>query len=179
MSFTGATHSEAMGVLRYFLNNTTAQELQTSVLSALSHQTLFSKDVEDLLAALERLGIVPPLARTAISETHPRHCVRCHNPYVERDNGLRACRIPHTDLQLTVPTVQANSATGTISTTARTHVQRKFSCCNAPVGVDVTVQGMHFVGRHTTLTANVVYNAINVKTCGERGCNATRPVSQQ
>jgi hypothetical protein len=95
MSFTAANRSEAMSVLRYYTNNTTPQELHTRIKIALSNQMLLSSDVENLLSALENIGVVTSSAHAAVKDNVPRHCLRCHQPYMERDNGLRSCIIPH------------------------------------------------------------------------------------
>ncbi|KAH7929066.1 hypothetical protein BV22DRAFT_152031 [Leucogyrophana mollusca] len=165
MSFTAAARSEAMSILRYFLNNTTPQELHTRIINGLSNRMMLSTDVENLLSVLEVFGVVPSIARAAIADSSPRHCVRCHKSYMESDNGLRSCVIAHADLQLAPPAPRA------LNTSAPTHVHGHFGCCKAAVELDVTVKSMHFIGRHTTLMENVAYNATNVRTCVEKECN--------
>lgn len=62
---------------------------------------ILSTDAEKFLSGLEGIGVVTSSAHTAVRDNVFRHCLRCHQPYMERDNGPRSCIIPH--IALTIP----------------------------------------------------------------------------
>jgi len=95
MSFTAANCTEAIAVLKYYITNTTAQELYSRICMALANPMLLSSDVENLLSALENIGVITSSAHAAVNDNANRHCLLCHQPYRERDNSLRSCIIPH------------------------------------------------------------------------------------
>ncbi|OJA16904.1 hypothetical protein AZE42_09185 [Rhizopogon vesiculosus] len=155
MSFTAADRSEAMTILAYYLKNVTPHEFYQRLLMALTNRMILSSDVENLLSALEAIGVVTSSAHVAVTNNVPRHCLRCHQPYLERDNSLRSCTIPHVVQQPIGAEVAARAQASAVI------------CCANP---NFATNPDHFQGRHTTLEVNVAYNAINVKTCVERGC---------
>ncbi|KAG1752294.1 uncharacterized protein EDB91DRAFT_1077729 [Suillus paluster] len=158
ISFNAANRSEAMAVLKYYLNNTTAQELYTRIGTALSDPMLLSTDVENFLSALEGIGIVTSSAHAAVNDNVVRHCLRCHQPYMERDNRARSCNILHTLQMPARPEVVGQAP------------KVRAICCGADLSIEVATKTLHFTGRHTTSVQNVAYNTTNVKTCAEMGC---------
>lgn len=118
---------------------------------------LFSSDVENLLSALENIGVITSSAHTAVNDNANRHCLRCHQPYRERDNSLRSCIIPHHVVRK--PTgAEAGAQAQIILVT----------CC---ADLKISPNSDHFTGRHTTLAENVVYKTANVRTCVEKRCS--------
>lgn len=162
ISFTGGNRSEAMAVLKYYLQNITPQELHARITTALSNRMLLSTDIENFLSGLEGIGVVTSSAHAAVRDNVFRHCLRCHQLYMERDNRPGSCIIPH------IP-----------QTPAGTEIMPKvrIACCGADLSLSVTPTSAHFVGRHTTSVQNVEYNAINVKTCAEKKCAGNLNVS--
>ncbi|KAG0698082.1 hypothetical protein DFH29DRAFT_810801 [Suillus ampliporus] len=156
ISFTAANRSEAMAILKYYFNNTTSQEFYARIATALSDRMLLSTDVENFLSALEGIGIVTSSAHAAVNDNVARHCLRCHQPYMERDNGVRSCIIPHIAQRpaRTEGAAQAPNA--------------RVICCGADLSI--ATKSVHFMGRHTTSVENVAYNTTNVKTCAEKEC---------
>ncbi|EGO20735.1 hypothetical protein SERLADRAFT_442071 [Serpula lacrymans var. lacrymans S7.9] len=179
MSFSPAARTESLAILTYFLNNTTPQELHSRFISALSGRLMSPVHLENLLSALETLGIVTPVVRAAAEDNTTRHCVRCHRVYVERHNSGRACVIPHDEVQLyTTGTAESgNAGGGPGQVQGPIHVRGYLPCCKAPLDPSHASHlpaGNHFVGRHTTMVANVAYNATNIKTCTQKGCGGAQ-----
>lgn len=158
ISFTGGNRSEAMAILKYYLTNTTPQEFYAAVTTALSNRMILSTDIENFLSGLEGIGVATSSAHTAVRDNVFRHCLRCHQPYMERDNGPRSCIIPHIAHTIPAGTEVVQSPTVGVA------------CCGAALSMSVTPISVHFMGRHTTSVENVEYNPINVKTCAECKC---------
>jgi hypothetical protein len=52
---------------------------------------ILSTDAEKIVFELEGIGVVTSSAHTAVKDNVFRHCLLCHQPYMERDNGPRSC----------------------------------------------------------------------------------------
>ncbi|KAG1841227.1 hypothetical protein DFJ58DRAFT_808783 [Suillus subalutaceus] len=89
---------------------------------------------EKFLAGLEGIGVVRSSAHTAVMDNVFRHCLRRHQPNVERDNGPRSCIIPH--IAVRIPGVTEIG---------------ELPCCGAGLSMSVAPT----TGRHTASIQNV------------------------
>ncbi|QRV99317.1 hypothetical protein RhiJN_27336 [Ceratobasidium sp. AG-Ba] len=71
-------------LLTWVIQETNHSAVRSSLLSSIP--TASPSDLEVLKRLLE------PLVASALN---PLHCVRCHQPYVERENRDWSCTIPH------------------------------------------------------------------------------------
>ncbi|KAG2102570.1 uncharacterized protein F5147DRAFT_581005 [Suillus discolor] len=106
----------------------------------------------DFLSVLEGIGVVNSSAHTAVGDNDSafRHCLRCHQPYMERDNGPRSCAIPHTATYNSY--WNGSSPTAVVS-------------CGAALTMNATLASVHFTGHRTMSLENVEYNPISANTC--------------
>ncbi|KAJ2915670.1 hypothetical protein MD484_g4767, partial [Candolleomyces efflorescens] len=106
MSFSASTTSPQAQTIAYTFRNMKPEELHAKLLSAVEPKSnsgsVFGDDVlhptwaiDDLFSSLKSLGIVGTVSEAAVSDPTLRHCVRCHDVYHERDNGLQMCKIEH------------------------------------------------------------------------------------
>ncbi|KAF6759613.1 hypothetical protein DFP72DRAFT_806599 [Ephemerocybe angulata] len=166
-SFSAPTTSTTALSLTYILHNTSPEELHTRLLNAVSHRhdgssavlALSGDAITDLFETFRELGFNTAHARAAVSDTMRRHCVRCHSKYLERDNGIGACRMAHEEIEVQDPENFGRMV-------------RWVACCGVKLSEGAKMDNEWcFVGRHTTTPENVVYNASNVVECGEgKGC---------
>ncbi|KAG5637822.1 hypothetical protein H0H81_003093 [Sphagnurus paluster] len=96
-SFTSANTPEYI-ILRYVLKNLTPEQLQTTLYQGMA--ALRPAQIAALLEALQSVGVVKDKDLRVAEEQTQRHCVRCHKPYVEKDNARDACRIAHMQPEL-------------------------------------------------------------------------------
>ncbi|KAF6759583.1 hypothetical protein DFP72DRAFT_885487 [Ephemerocybe angulata] len=167
VSFSAPTTSTTALSLTYILHNTTPSELHTRLLNAVSHKqggasavlALSGAAITDLLHTLSELGFNTAHARAAVSDATRRHCVRCHSAYLEKDNGVEACRVAHEEIEVQDPEKFGRMV-------------KWVACCGVKLAEGAKMDNEWcFVGRHTTTQANVVYNASNVTECNEaKGC---------
>ncbi|KAF8221010.1 hypothetical protein L208DRAFT_1415783 [Tricholoma matsutake] len=153
--------SESAATFTYLLANITPEELHKQLSSAST--TLIPSQIETLLIALQSAGIVTFAARNAAADQTKRHCARCHQSYLEKQNGLDACIMLHCR-----PEMQEKDGK---------KVEYLFPCCGLRAIVPVSGK-VHpcFKGRHTTLTENVKYG-LNVWTCERTKCASTPPAA--
>jgi len=153
--------SESAAVLTYVLANLTPEELHKQLSGATTK--LIPSQIEKLLIALQGAGVLTSAAQNAVADPTRRHCARCHQAYVEKQNGLEACVILHCK-----PDVREREGEGR-------KVEYWYPCCG--LKALVLVSGKEhpcFKGRHTTLSENVRY-ALNVWTCERVMCAEARP----
>ncbi|KAJ6513178.1 hypothetical protein C8R45DRAFT_776557, partial [Mycena sanguinolenta] len=157
MSFSGV-YSSSADVVKYILRNVSADDLQERLYKALNAAPipgLTPGQIDDLLGILKAVGLpaaaIAEQAVTAASQ-NARHCARCHQNYLERDNGQRECCIFHSDTLQAQPGPDADVPIVCVR-----------ACC--PTVPSDKVLLYHFVGRHTTNAQNVAYNNVNVWAC--------------
>ncbi|KDQ50404.1 hypothetical protein JAAARDRAFT_42039 [Jaapia argillacea MUCL 33604] len=163
MSFSVPVESESATILNYLLNNTSPEELHERLSKAVKSTMMLPSDLEVLLSSLQTAGIVTSAARAAAHDDTPRHCVRCHTRYIERNNSSTACTIAHVRPVL-------------VKTNKNIDVHH-WPCCGGWAHVGMYPSKPHFLGRHTTRGCNVEYNNTNVRTCEERNCGDVREES--
>ncbi|KAF9465500.1 hypothetical protein BDZ94DRAFT_1347261 [Collybia nuda] len=152
-SFSVAASEEKM-VLKYALNNMATEDLHKQFLNSVDK--LLPEQVEELNRVMEMTGIVLASSRKIVKDDTVRHCLRCHYTYFERNNGRRACNIPHQH-----PIQDPHSAeVGRIL----------YPCCGYRSHVGYKVVHECFTGRHTTLGGNVNYGTRSVRTCEQARC---------
>jgi hypothetical protein len=157
MSFSAGKHSESGIVLRHLLTNTKPVDFHGQLAKAANGGIIFPSDVDLLLYVIKNSGIVITPSQLAAKDVNERHCVRCHNAYLERDNGLTSCVIPHMIEQTTV--------TENGKSTIVNHVR----CCGERLQQG-SMPVAHCVDRHTTVFANVHYDGLNVRPCVPDKC---------
>jgi len=158
LTYSEITNSEPGVVLTYLLNNTHPAELHDLLLKSIqSGSGLLARDVENLLRALKTAGVVTSAAEEAARDITDRHCVRCHRNYLERNNGHKACVVPHD-----VP----RRCTG---------YKDYYPCCNCFLDPGVVPSFPHFIGRHTTKPDGVAYTTTNVLSCEQKKCFVRMP----
>lgn len=164
-SFSTASNSASAGTLTYLLNNTRPLDFHEQILKAVRSPMAFPQDIDNLLHALEKVGIIIGAAQDAAKDARVRHCVRCHKTYLERNNGFQACQVAHDKPRLIKTGIQSDANTGLCG------FKNYYPCCDQMVGTDAGAPShYHFVGRHTTVETNVRYNPTNVLTCVMRKC---------
>jgi hypothetical protein len=148
--------SESAATLSYVLANMTPEELHKRLSSALT--TLIPSQIERLLTALQSSGIVTSVAQNAVTDQTKRHCVRCHQPYLEKQNGLHACIVFHCR-------PERKEKDG-----GKAAEYYLYPCCGLrEIAVVSGKLYPCFKGRHTTLAENVKYG-LNVWTCERVKC---------
>jgi hypothetical protein len=146
--------SESATTLTYILANLTPEELHKQLSGAST--TLIPSQIEKLIIALQSAGIVTSAAQNAVANQTKRHCVRCHQSYLEKQNGLEACIILHCR-----PEMKEKEGR---------KAEYLYACCGLKAIVAVSGRAYPcFKGRHTTLTENVKYG-LNVWTCERSKC---------
>ena len=164
-SFSTVSNSASAGTLTYLLNNTRPLDLHEQMLKAVRSPMAFPQDIDNLLHSLEKVGIIIGAAQAAARDTRIRHCVRCHQTYLERNNGFQACQVAHDKPRLVKTGIQSNANTGPCG------FKNYYPCCNQTADTDAGAPShYHFLGRHTTVETNVRYNSTNVRTCVMRKC---------
>jgi hypothetical protein len=149
--------SESAATLTYLLANLTPEELHKQLSSAST--TLIPSQIEKLIIALRNAGIVVSAAQNAIADQTKRHCVRCHQSYLEKRNGLDACIMLHCRPEVNEKEGKKGEYT--------------HACCGLKTIVPVGGRANPcFKGRHTTMTENVKYGN-NVWTCERLKCAPT------
>lgn len=68
MSITAANRADAMAVLKYYITNTSPQELYSRIFTAFASPMLLSLVVENLLFALEDIGVITSSAHVAVND---------------------------------------------------------------------------------------------------------------
>ncbi|RXW15242.1 hypothetical protein EST38_g10615 [Candolleomyces aberdarensis] len=193
MSFSASTTSPQAVTIAYAFRNMKPEELYTKLLSAVEPKestTAMASPlhvgqgtsnaggggsgdevlhptwaIEYLFSSLKCLGIVNTVSEAAVEDPTPRHCVRCHSTYHEKDNGLQMCKVGHDRGVL----VNINERPG--------YVGHYFPCCGFVLEtnerIEDTMGRWCVIGRHTTRKEGVVFNETNVRDCKKRGCYAT------
>ncbi|RXW15517.1 hypothetical protein EST38_g10335 [Candolleomyces aberdarensis] len=119
MSFLASTTSPQAVTIAYAFRNMKPEELYAKLLSAVEpkesttamasplhagqgtsnaggggsgDEVLHPTAIEYLFSSLKCLGIVNTVSEAAVEDPTPRHCVRCHSTYHEKDNGLQMCK---------------------------------------------------------------------------------------
>lgn len=164
VSFSVSPDSVPAAALLYYLNNVTAKDLHARILNTITSQRLLPQDIEKLFVTLGRIGLITNTALTAVGDQTVRHCARCHQTYLEKNNGIQACIIHHDKPRL----FKLMKATG--ANTDRPPYKNYYACCNTLVDVASTIERPHFVGRHTTIAIKVEFNGTNVLPCEQRKC---------
>ncbi|KAF7374827.1 hypothetical protein MSAN_00368600 [Mycena sanguinolenta] len=102
MSFSGV-YSSSTDAIKYILRNVSADDMHDRLSQALNAAPIpsFSPvQIDALLSIFKAVGF--PAAAIAeeavtVASQNTRHCVRCHQSYLEKDNGQRACCIYHSN----------------------------------------------------------------------------------
>ncbi|KAF6749062.1 hypothetical protein DFP72DRAFT_819531, partial [Ephemerocybe angulata] len=89
--------------LVYLLNNLAPEDLHKDLVArvdagspdASPTKTLSRQMMAELLNVLEELGYDSSAGGQAALDSSVEHCVRCHSSFLERDNHLKACIVPH------------------------------------------------------------------------------------
>ncbi|KAJ7773393.1 hypothetical protein B0H16DRAFT_1512191 [Mycena metata] len=158
ISFSEGIFSPAAEANLWILANVTPEELHSGLVKALTGAPipLTQRQIDGLLALLQTAGIPKAsVAQRAVANETLRHCVRCHQNYLEKHNGREACTILHDPLQPHA----GHDATGAqvITYTAL--------CCPGVADGTTDVFQWHFRGRHTTMGISVSYNLSNIRQC--------------
>ncbi|KAJ7285062.1 hypothetical protein C8J57DRAFT_708660 [Mycena rebaudengoi] len=157
-SFSDGAYRESAQALTYIVANTTPETLHQKFLQAGS--LLVADQIDTLLPLVQELGLMPHgRLQLALNATDVRHCVRCHQIYMEIDNGLSACLIKHS-LPREAPSRSLPPSPDYLL---------YYHCCRQFVvpGSDFHSRlrdSYHFVGRHTT-RREIVFNSTNVQQC--------------
>ncbi|KAJ7030403.1 hypothetical protein C8F04DRAFT_1113513 [Mycena alexandri] len=158
MSFSEGIFSPAAEANLYILANVTPEELHSGLVKALTVApiSLTQRQIDGLLATFQSAGIPQAaVAQRAVANETLRHCVRCHQNYLEKNNGREACIIFHDPLQPHA----GHDATG-----AQVVVYTSLCCPGVAEGTTDIFQP-HFRGRHTTMAISVSYNFSNIRQC--------------
>jgi len=145
--------SEQAQILKYAIGNTDPGEFHAKLHAAVAN--LHHTDQEKLLEVLQKAGLVLHNARTAVHDGELRHCVRCHQNYHERDNGLFACRLSH------------GAPRAVVSKTGE-HVGNQYVCCKKTWAVNVPLPAYCF-SRHSTRPEFAFDDGIE-RSCAQGGC---------
>ena len=149
--------SESAATLTYLLANLAPEDLHKQLSSAST--TLIPSQIEKLIIALQSAGIVISVAQNVVADQTKRHCVRCHQSYLEKQNGLDACIVLHCRPEVK----EKDGKKG----------EYAYACCGLRAIVAVGGKANPcFKGRHTTMTENVKYG-LNVWTCEHSKCAPT------
>ncbi|TEB33277.1 hypothetical protein FA13DRAFT_198286 [Coprinellus micaceus] len=187
------TSTEALA-LAYVLRHIDPSELHARLLHSVTNAStlLCSSDtLKNIFRAFEELGVGPTARARVVVEgaeaNIERHCVRCHNPYFEKDNGPEECNIPHdlaTQVEMRDPVTK--KLTG--------RVGHYYTCCEIVLPTHDALESMprHIderdgkekggrwcsQGRHTTHRAAVRYNGTNIAECWTKACEGA-PVPEE
>ncbi|KAJ7274322.1 hypothetical protein B0H12DRAFT_957796, partial [Mycena haematopus] len=157
MSFSEGVYSPSAEAIIYILANATPQDFHSGLVNALTAAplALTQGQIDGLLAMLIAAGIpTAAVAERAVKDEVFRHCVRCHQSYLEKHNGRVACFILHD-----IPEVQAGPHAGL-------PLVYFYPCCSLTTdGNESNMAPFHFIGRHTTQEKGVAYNSSNVQMC--------------
>lgn len=162
------SNSTSVAALLYYLNNITPEDLHDHMLTIIQTQRVLPYDVETLAIVLAKMGLITEAALVAVRDQAIRHCARCHQTYMERNNGIQACVVQHSDPYL----LEFIKPGANVEIPANVPRQPYyFICCNKMGDVASKLSTPHFMGRHTTIADNVEYNALNVLSCEQSGCD--------
>ncbi|KAF8206346.1 hypothetical protein K438DRAFT_1551077, partial [Mycena galopus ATCC 62051] len=149
-SFSEGLFSDAAEATKYILANISPQDFHSGLLSALTAapMSLTQRQLDALLVILKAAGIQnAAVAQRAVADGTLRHCVRCHQSYLEKHNGRGACLVMHD-----IPEAQAGPHGGL-------PVLYFYPCCRLTTdGAESSIAPYHFLGRHTTQEKGVFYN---------------------
>ncbi|KAJ3518345.1 hypothetical protein NMY22_g13726 [Coprinellus aureogranulatus] len=157
--------SSAAQALNFFLNSMTPEVFVTRLRSVTDPAMGYSsEDIQSLLDGLANVGFDRAVAQSQkvveAEDQDDLHCVRCHKTYLERDNGVEACKIEHTHTF----TVAAFS-----SLSPSAHCKN----CGQVPPPSAVVGKPCIVARHTTNPKEVGKTTL-VKRCEEMGCNGPK-----
>ncbi|KAG6846900.1 hypothetical protein H0H93_011208 [Arthromyces matolae] len=181
------TNIPSADVIKYTLRNTEAAKVPERLISGL--ERLKHDKLDQLFKLLVETGYIAPCHIEAANDPATRHCQRCHNNYLERDNELTACRIKHSDSPEIVhyPVPALNDSLNSVNhyvtpptnmngevvlpvVVRQSFAMRLYKCCGlrTKLGEDA---GFCVLDRHTTRAENVRYNDMNIRTCETLGCH--------
>jgi len=92
---TKSSTNDTADILSVLLSKMSGPHLHTTIWIALERKQLSGPEIETLLALLAKCGAPVDACRDAVVDTKEHHCVRCHESYMERNNGHESCEINH------------------------------------------------------------------------------------
>ncbi|QRV85301.1 hypothetical protein RhiJN_13319 [Ceratobasidium sp. AG-Ba] len=162
-----------LGLLIPPSNTEADRKLLLSLLSRCDESTIVEALVDRLEsgASMEEIDALKSLLEVPLESHQPElHCVRCHEEYLESENGPAECQIPHSDLE------------GVAQDEDGDELRAGFECCGKEFSKR---DNICFFGKHTTNEDEVVYYGAtpvdeddeffaqnqNIIPCDENGCD--------
>jgi hypothetical protein len=156
---TKSSTNDTADILSVLLSKMSGSHLHTTIRTALQRKQLSGPEIETLLALLAKCGAPVDACRDAVVDTKEHHCVRCHQSYLECNNGHKSCRISHDFTGVNYYHIKGGGLMWTCDRCQK-EVFEQYSG-NSPD--DRTCE----VGSHTTDELDLDYAAENY---GEEGC---------
>ncbi|KAJ7903438.1 hypothetical protein B0H14DRAFT_940622 [Mycena olivaceomarginata] len=163
-SLSAAAFSPAAEGMIYVLNNISPQDFYDGIRKAFTPPLPLTQHQIGVLLDIMEAARIPnaAIAKRIAKDDTTRHCVRCHQGYVEKYNGQTACSIPHDT---------AEAQVGPLG------LQWYYHCCSLVTVPELGHNpGLHFLGRHTTQEKGVQYTGSNIQGC-RSGCPSYGPPS--